>query len=142
MNFLHILRFGPFSDKRGERQVENTPMMPPLVTSYSTASREPSSLAVYDPNLNSLGKQQVVTGYPASSYGFAPLGPLPAPGQPQLVLGQTQYVVQAPVMTRRQKRQARRAQKAADPQRKAIRRKRMKMGAMILGGVILGMILL
>ncbi|CAM6084563.1 unnamed protein product [Calypogeia fissa] len=134
------------------RKMENTP---PLVTSYNTASSEPSSLGLYDPTVNTYGKQEVVTGYPAPGYGFAPLGPLP-PGRLQpygqapyvnngLVAypnGRATYVNQTPERTRRQKRDARRAQRAADPDRKARRKRRLKLGAMIVGGIILGLILL
>ncbi|CAM6090850.1 unnamed protein product [Calypogeia fissa] len=131
------------------RKVEKTP----LVTSYNTASSEPSSLGLYDPTVNTYGKQEVVTGYPAPGYGFAPLGPLPA-GQPfgqspyvnngQLAYpnGRATYVNQTPESTRRQKRDARRAQRAADPDRKARRKRRLKLGAMIVGGIVLGLILL
>lgn len=119
-------------------KVENSPPgMRPVVTSYSAASGALSTQGVYNPSISAQDKQEIVTGYPAAGYAFAPLGALSPAQRPQEV-GLTPSTR---VRGNRGRRSSSRAP-LSRADRKARRKKRIVTGALIVGGVILGLILL
>lgn len=112
-------------------------MMPPLATSYNTASSALSTQGVYNPSLNNtFDNQEVQIGYP-SGYGHFPWDPL-STAKPQARTAQRPLFSQIPDSTHQSKKQSRRAKKASRKKLKS----RLTTAALVVGGVILASLIL